>query len=89
MKCDDNPMSKAHEAPRCTATSKRTGERCKGPAVKGWTVCRFHGARGDHGPGKANPAYRHGMRTREWQEMRKVINDLVRIEKEIEDLISD
>jgi len=29
------------------------------------------------------------MRTREWQEMRKVINDLVRIEKEIEDLISD
>jgi hypothetical protein len=57
--------------------------------VKGWTVCRFHGARGDHGPGKANPAYRHGMRTREWQEMRKVINDLVRIEKEIEDLISD
>jgi len=89
MKCDDNPMSKEHAAPRCTATSKRTGERCKGPAVKGWTVCRFHGARGDHGPGKANPAYRHGMRTREWQEMRKVINDLVRIEKEIEDLISD
>jgi len=29
------------------------------------------------------------MRTRKWQEMRKVINDLVRIEKEIEDLISD
>ena len=89
MKSDDNPMSKAHAAPRCTAKSKRTGERCKGPALKGWTVCRFHGARGGHGSGKANPAYRHGMRTREWQEMRKAINDLVRMEKEIEDLISD
>ncbi len=89
MKSDDNPMSKAHAAPRCTAKSKQTGERCKGPAVKGWTVCRFHGARGGHGPGKANPAYRHGMRTREWQEMRKAINDLVRMEREIEDLMSD
>ena len=89
MKSDDNPMKSAHAAPRCTATSKRAGERCKCPAVKGWTVCRFHGARGGHGPGKANPAYRHGMRMREWQEMRKAINDLVRMEKEIEDLISD
>ncbi len=89
MKSDDNLMSKAHAAPRCTAMSKRTGERCKGPAVKGWTVCRFHGARGGHGAGKANPAYKHGMRTREWEEMRKVINDLVRIEKGIEDLMSE
>ena len=42
---DDNPMSKApmRPHPRCTATSKRTGERCKGPTVKGWRVCRFHG----------------------------------------------
>ncbi|SPJ31477.1 hypothetical protein TRM7615_05020 [Falsiruegeria mediterranea M17] len=86
MKSDANPMCKAHAAPRCTAKSKRTGERCKGPAVKGWNVCRFHGARG---PGKANPAYKHGMRTRKWQEMRKAINDLVRMEKEIEELISE
>lgn len=79
MKDDDNPMSKAHAAPRCTATSKRTGVRCKGPAVRGWRVCRFHGAGGGHGPGKANPAYRHGMRTREAVELRKAINDLVRM----------
>jgi len=32
-------------APRCTAKSKRSGERCKAPAVRGWKVCRFHGAR--------------------------------------------
>ena len=35
-----------HESPRCTATSKRTRERCRAPAVTGWKVCRFHGAGG-------------------------------------------
>ena len=35
-----------HAAPRCTATSKRTRLPCQAPAVTGWTVCRFHGARG-------------------------------------------
>ncbi len=29
---------------QCTATSKRTGERCKNPAVTGYDVCRVHGA---------------------------------------------
>jgi len=27
----------------CSAHSKQTGERCKQPAIKGGTVCRFHG----------------------------------------------
>jgi hypothetical protein len=47
-------------APRCTATSKRTRQRCKAPAVRGWTVCRFHGARGGGPKGKANGAWKHG-----------------------------
>lgn len=34
------------EVLRCHARSKTTGERCKAPAVKGWKVCRMHGARG-------------------------------------------
>jgi hypothetical protein len=42
------------KAPRCSATSKRTRERCKAPAVRGWTVCRFHGARGGGPTGKRN-----------------------------------
>lgn len=79
MKDDANLMSKAHAAPRCTATSKRTGERCKGPAVRGWRVCRFHGAGGGHGPGTANPAYKDGMRSKEWENMRKAVNDLLRL----------
>ncbi len=29
---------------QCKATAKNTGERCQNPAVKGWDVCRHHGA---------------------------------------------
>ena len=79
MKNDANPMHKAHAAPRCSARSKRTGLPCKAPAVRGWSVCRMHGARGGHGPGKANPAYKHGMRTREWVELRKELCELARM----------
>jgi len=78
MKDDDNPMCRAHAAPRCAAKSKRTGQPCKGPAVKGWSVCRFHGAGGGHGAGADHPSYRHGMRARAWIEARREINDLVR-----------
>jgi len=52
-------------SPRGTATSKRTRLPCQAPAVTGWTVCRFHGAR-DGGPkGERNGAYRHGLHTAE------------------------
>lgn len=30
-------------APRCTATSKQTGEQCKNHPTPGLAVCRFHG----------------------------------------------
>lgn len=30
---------------QCNALSKRTRQRCKAPAVKGKTKCRFHGGR--------------------------------------------
>jgi hypothetical protein len=67
-KSEPNPMGRDEEepskkreyafdnAPRCTATSKRTGQRCNAPAVRGWNVCRFHGARGGAPKGKANSA---------------------------------
>jgi len=48
------------KASRCTAKSKRTSERCKAPAVRGWKVCRFHGARGGAPEGKANGAWKNG-----------------------------
>ena len=48
------------KAPRCTARSKRSGQRCGAPAVRGWKVCRFHGARGGAPEGEANGAWKHG-----------------------------
>ncbi len=87
MKDATNPMERAHAAPRCTAKSKRTGLPCKNPAVSGWTVCRMHGARGGHGSGKANPAYKHGMRSREAQELRKAVNEHLRLARELEQLL--
>jgi hypothetical protein len=72
----DNPMRKAHAAPRCRARSKRTGERCRAPAVRGWNVCRMHGARGGAPEGKRNGNYRHGARTKEVISLRKFIRSL-------------
>jgi hypothetical protein len=65
-------------APRCCATSKRTGERCKAPAVKGWKVCRFHGARGGAPKGKRNGMYRHGLYTKEAVKDRRCLRQLLR-----------
>ena len=43
---------------RCTAKSKRSGQRCKNPPVKGRRTCRMHGGTTPRGP--AHPSYRHG-----------------------------
>jgi hypothetical protein len=58
MKSDAYPM---HCAPRCSAKSKRSGHPCKSPAVRGWSVCRMHGARGGVGAGNAHPNWKHGQ----------------------------
>jgi hypothetical protein len=63
MKSSGNPMQRAHAAARCRATSKRSGQPCKAPSVRGKLVCRMHGARAGAPNGKANGNYRHGLRT--------------------------
>lgn len=63
MKNTDNPMQRAHDAPRCTARSKRSGKPCMSPAVKGYSVCRMHGARGGAPTGVGNGNYSHGLRS--------------------------
>ncbi|XHY15930.1 hypothetical protein SuNHUV7_07090 (plasmid) [Pseudoseohaeicola sp. NH-UV-7] len=74
VKSDGNPMQRAHSSPRCTAKSKRSGLPCKSPAVRGWAVCRMHGAGGGQSSGAAHPNYRHGMRTKEMQELRRLVS---------------
>jgi hypothetical protein len=44
---------------QCKATSKISRKRCKNPAVKGYSVCRMHGARGG-APKKNLNALVHG-----------------------------
>jgi hypothetical protein len=66
------------KAPRCSATSKRTKQRCGAPAERGKTVCRFHGARCGAPKGRANGAYKHGMFTNESIERRRELADLIR-----------
>jgi hypothetical protein len=64
-------------APRCSATSKRTKQRCGAPAERGKSVCRFHGARGGAPKGKANGAYRHGLFTKEAMNERRLLKELL------------
>jgi glucans biosynthesis protein len=74
----DNPMQKVHAAPRCRAKSKRTGKPCRAPAVRGYQVCRMHGARGGAPEGERNGNYRHGARSKEIIEMARLIKKIAR-----------
>ncbi len=76
-----------HLSPRCSARSKRTLERCRAPAVKDWTVCRFHGAGGGGPKGKRNGNYKHGLYTDEAKEERRALSALLRASrKSLDDL---
>ena len=73
-KTDEYPM---HLSPRCTAMSKRSRLPCKAPAVRGWRVCRMHGARGGSKAGIEANAYKHGGRTGTANEIKKNIDKLI------------
>ncbi len=66
------------KAPRCSATSKRTGKPCQAPAVRGWTVCRFHGPGGGAPKGARNGRYKNGLFTTEAVEERRCLSELLR-----------
>ncbi len=76
------------KAPRCSATSKRTGKACQAPAVRGWTVCRFHGAGGGAPKGAQNGNYKHGFYTNEAIEERRALSALLRASRESLDALS-
>jgi hypothetical protein len=48
--------------------------------LNGWTVCRFHGARGGAPKGKANGSYtyKHGLYIQEAKAERRLVFDLLR-----------
>jgi len=49
-----------------------------GAAVKGWTVCRFHGAHGGAPKGPKHGQYKHGLFTAEAIRERRLIRELLR-----------
>jgi hypothetical protein len=78
-----NPMHRCNAAPRCTARSKRTGLRCRAPAVRGHSVCRMHGARGGAPAGTRNGNYKHGGRTKEAIAEMREVNELLRLVRKL------
>jgi hypothetical protein len=58
---------------QCNSLSKRTQQRCKAPAIKGKTKCRFHGGKST-GPktaeGRAKIAAVHTIHGRETKKIR-------------------
>jgi hypothetical protein len=50
--------------------------RCPCQALNGWTVCRFHGARGGAPEGERNGNYRHLARTKATIELWRFIKSL-------------
>lgn len=78
-----NAVYPFQKSPRCTATSKRTRMPCQAPAVNGWAVCRFHGARGGAPKGKHNGAYKHGLHTQEAADLNSRLTDLQRESREL------
>ena len=77
----------SYQRDRQTSTSpsgpKRTKDRCKAPAVRGWRVCRFHGARGGAPEGKRNGMYRHGLHTKEAAGERRFLRQLLQQAREV------
>jgi uncharacterized protein YjcR len=67
-----------HLASRCRATSKRSGKRCRSPAVRGYSVCRMHGAGGGAPKGNRN-ALKHGEFAGETLALKKEIAALARM----------
>lgn len=69
---------------QCAAKSKRTGQQCKGPAVKGKAVCRMHGGKST-GPQTPEGIAKcagvktiHGEETREAREQNRQAKALLR-----------
>ena len=93
-KVEANPMERERgeyafqKAPRCTAKSKRAGQRCKAPAVRGWKVCRFHGARGGAPKGKVNGSWKHGHYSEAAKAERLVVKLLLKDASSLRKLLS-
>jgi hypothetical protein len=70
-------------SPRCAARRKRDGQPCNAPAVRGWPVCRMHGARGgprtSAGVERCRAArWKHGRRSPAFRDARRAERALLK-----------
>ena len=72
-----------HRSPRCQAKSKRIGKKCRSPAVRGYNVCRMHGAHGGAPEGRRNGRYRTGSHTKGMLELKKQANMLIKATRQM------
>ena len=79
----DNPMQKAHDAPRCGAKT-RMDHPCRSPAMSNGR-CRMHGGKSTGAPRGNKNALKHGRYTTEAIAAREEAKDLL---KDIRQLIS-
>ncbi len=80
---------------QCSAKSKQTGKRCKNFAIKGKTVCRFHGGvstgpKTKEGKQRIKKALtKHGLYSVEAVEERRIFRKNTRLLKEeLEDIMA-
>lgn len=86
-KSRNNPMRlPMHLACRCRARSKRSGLQCQAPAVRGYEVCRMHGAGGGAPKGNKN-ALRHGLFAGEAIATRRGVAELTKQARTLADRI--
>jgi hypothetical protein len=78
-----DPAQRLRDAPRCHAKAKSTGQTCKAPAVKGWRVCRVHGAGGGAPSGRAHWNWKHGARSAEADFIRRLGAQMSRLFSEM------
>jgi|1186.fasta_scaffold426772_2 hypothetical protein len=73
-----SPAARLFAAPRCHAKAKRTGQQCRVAAVRGFKVCRVHGARGGAPKGNRN-AWKHGEFSEQAQSRRRAVGALMKL----------
>jgi hypothetical protein len=61
----ETALALAQTASRCRARCRRPKLPCRGPAMRGKSVCRLHGGKGGGPKGERNGAYRTGRYTAE------------------------
>jgi len=73
----DNPMRNAHAALRCGAYARRTGQPCRGPALRGKQRCRMHGGNAGRKPTHGRYTKAAIERGREVREIIRAVRDMI------------